>query len=127
MARGYTQFRKRNNQVQSDPFASAKAMSKAQRNALNNLFDSNLVAKIVKEWIKRGHVTQLKQPSAKDQLKVTEDEQKNIDPWVNKIKMVKTRKDYDNVIKAAMTANLTGKEIAFIRKAYEQHHGKPTP
>jgi hypothetical protein len=58
MARGYTNMQTRNGAVE-DKFASAKAMSKAQRNALNQLFPSELVAKMINEWVKKGHSKQL--------------------------------------------------------------------
>jgi hypothetical protein len=58
MARGYTKMQTRNGEM-DDRFASAKAMSKAQRNALNQLFPSDLVAKMINAWIKKGNVKQL--------------------------------------------------------------------
>lgn len=58
MARGYTSMKTQSGDM-VDRFASAKAMSKAQRNALNQLFPSDLVAKIINEWIKKGNVKQL--------------------------------------------------------------------
>lgn len=54
MARGYTSMQTRNGSM-VDRFASAKAMSKAQRNALNQLFPSELVAKLIQEWVKKGN------------------------------------------------------------------------
>jgi hypothetical protein len=59
MARGYTMMKTRSGGEVEDRFASAKAMSKAQRNALNQLFPSDMVAKMITEWIKKGHVKQL--------------------------------------------------------------------
>jgi len=53
MARGYTMTKTRNGEIE-DRFASAKAMSKAQRNALNQLFPMELVAKMIKLFIKQG-------------------------------------------------------------------------
>jgi len=58
MARGYTSMSTKSGAI-VDKFASAKAMSKAQRNALNHLFPSELVAKIIKQWVKKGNVKQL--------------------------------------------------------------------
>lgn len=58
MARGYTLMKTRTGET-IDRFVSAKAMSKAQRNALNQLFPSDLVAKLIKEWIKKGHSKKL--------------------------------------------------------------------
>lgn len=58
MARGYTSMKTRNGAM-VDRFASAKAMSKAQRNALNQLFPSDLVAKLIKEWVDKGHSKKL--------------------------------------------------------------------
>ncbi len=59
MARGYTSMKTKSGTTLIDRFASAKAMSKAQRNALNQLFPSELVAKMIKEWIKKGHSKKL--------------------------------------------------------------------
>jgi len=53
MARGYTSQQTRNGAI-VDRFASAKAMSKAQRNALNQLFPMEMVAKLIKQWMKGG-------------------------------------------------------------------------
>lgn len=53
MARGYTKQQTRNGEVE-DRFASAKAMSKSQRNALNQLFPMEMVAKMLKLFIKQG-------------------------------------------------------------------------
>lgn len=58
MARGYTDMKTSSGKIR-DRFASAKAMSKAQRNALRHLFPSELVAKMIKEWIDKGHVKKL--------------------------------------------------------------------
>lgn len=58
MARGYTSMKTRSGAL-IDRFCSAKAMSKAQRNALNQLFPSDLVAKLIKEWIDKGHSKKL--------------------------------------------------------------------
>jgi len=66
MARGYTSMKTGSGSI-VDRFASAKAMSKAQRNALNHLFPSELVAKIIQKWIKKGNVKQLT-PSAVSQV-----------------------------------------------------------
>ena len=66
MARGYTSMKTRGGSI-VDRFASAKAMSKAQRNALNHLFPSELVAKIIQKWIKKGNVKQLT-PNAVSQV-----------------------------------------------------------
>jgi len=62
MARGYTSMQTKGGAI-VDRFASAKAMSKAQRNALNQLFPSELVAKMIKEWIKKGHSKKLSSQS----------------------------------------------------------------
>lgn len=53
MARGYTKQQTRNGQIE-DRFASAKAMSKSQRNALNQLFPMEKVAIIIKAFMKQG-------------------------------------------------------------------------
>jgi len=53
MARGYTKQQTRNGQIE-DRFASAKAMSKSQRNALNQLFPMEKVAIIIKSFLKQG-------------------------------------------------------------------------
>jgi hypothetical protein len=53
MARGYTKQQTRNGQIE-DRFASAKAMSKSQRNALNQLFPMEKVAIIIKAFLKQG-------------------------------------------------------------------------
>lgn len=53
MARGYTKQQTRNGEIE-DKFASAKAMSKAQRNALNQLFPMEMVANMLKLFIKQG-------------------------------------------------------------------------
>jgi len=53
MARGYTNQQTRNGAI-IDRFASAKAMSKSQRNALNQLFPMEMVAKMIEEWLKKG-------------------------------------------------------------------------
>jgi len=53
MARGYTKQQTRNGQIE-DRFASAKAMSKSQRNALNQLFPMEKVAIIIKSFMKQG-------------------------------------------------------------------------
>ena len=58
MARGYTKQQTRSGEVE-DRFASAKAMSKAQRNALNQLFPMEMVAKMLKLFIKQGKVQTL--------------------------------------------------------------------
>jgi len=58
MARGYTSMQTKTGAT-VDRFASAKAMSKAQRNALNQLFPSDLVAKIIQKLIKKGKVKTL--------------------------------------------------------------------
>jgi len=58
MARGYTKQSTRSGQI-DDRFASAKAMSKAQRNAMNQLFPMELVAKMLKLFIKQGKVQKL--------------------------------------------------------------------
>ena len=58
MARGYTKQQTRSGQME-DRFASAKAMSKAQRNALNQLFPMESVAKMLKLFIKQGKVQSL--------------------------------------------------------------------
>jgi len=63
MARGYTETKAGGMMVQ-DRFASAKAMSKAQRNALGQLFPTDLVAKLIKEWIAKGHIKILTAQSA---------------------------------------------------------------
>jgi len=62
MARGYTSMQTKTGGI-PDRFASAKAMSKAQRNALNQLFPSELVAKLIKEWIDKGHSKKLSSKS----------------------------------------------------------------
>lgn len=119
MARGYTEMRLRNNKVITDPFASAKAMSKAQRNALNNLFPSDLVAKLIKEWQKKGNVKKLKARKSTGP-DLTPEEKGNIQPWLNKVKMVKTKKEFDKILSAMQKANLTGKEIYHVRKFYNE-------
>jgi len=53
MARGYTKMATRSGEI-NDKFTSAKAMSKAQRNALNQLFPMEKVAKMLKLFIKQG-------------------------------------------------------------------------
>ena len=53
MARGYTKTQTRNGEIE-DRFASAKAMSKSQRNALNQLFPMEMVAKMLKLFMKQG-------------------------------------------------------------------------
>lgn len=53
MARGYTKQQTRNGEIE-DRFASAKAMSKSQRNALNQLFPMEKVAVIIKAFMKQG-------------------------------------------------------------------------
>ena len=58
MARGYTKQQTRNGEIE-DRFASAKAMSKSQRNALNQLFPMEKVATIIKLFIKKGQVQAL--------------------------------------------------------------------
>lgn len=58
MARGYDKMSTKSGEV-VDKFASAKAMSKAQRNALSHLFPSKLVAKMIAQWIKKGNVKTL--------------------------------------------------------------------
>ena len=52
MARGYTKQQTRSGEIE-DKFASAKAMSKAQRNALNQLFPMEKVAVMLKLFIKQ--------------------------------------------------------------------------
>ena len=70
MARGYTSMQTKSGPV-IDRFASAKTMSKAQRNALNQLFPSDLVAKLIKEWIDKGHSKKLNtQSTAKTRQRV---------------------------------------------------------
>jgi len=59
MARGYAKMQLRSGDSVEDRFASAKAISKAQRNALNQLFPSELVANMIKEWTKKGYIKQL--------------------------------------------------------------------
>jgi len=63
MARGFTKMQTSGGSM-LDKFSSAKAMSKAQRNALNQLFPSELLAKIIQEWIKKGHVKKLSSKTA---------------------------------------------------------------
>ena len=58
MARGYTKQQTRSGEIE-DRFASAKAMSKSQRNALNQLFPMEMVAKMLKLFIKQGKVQAL--------------------------------------------------------------------
>lgn len=53
MARGYTKQQTRNGEI-DDRFASAKAMSKSQRNALNQLFPMEKVAIMIKAFMKQG-------------------------------------------------------------------------
>jgi len=53
MARGYTKMQTRSGEME-DRFASAKAMSKAQRNALNQLFPMEKVANMLKLFIEQG-------------------------------------------------------------------------
>lgn len=67
MARGYTKQQTRNGEME-DRFASAKAMSKAQRNALNQLFPMEKVAVMLKLFIKQGKVQALT-PSVVSQVR----------------------------------------------------------
>jgi hypothetical protein len=67
MARGYTKQQTRNGEME-DRFASAKAMSKAQRNALNQLFPMEKVAEMLKLFIKQGKVQALT-PSVVSQVR----------------------------------------------------------
>jgi hypothetical protein len=58
MARGYTKQQTRNGEIE-DRFASAKAMSKAQRNALNQLFPMEKVANMLKLFAEQGKMVNL--------------------------------------------------------------------
>ncbi len=52
-ASSQTKMMKSGGMMIRDPFAAAKATSKAQRNAVSNLFPKELVAKLIKIWIKQ--------------------------------------------------------------------------
>jgi len=54
MARGYPKMKLKSGELVEDRFASAKAMSKAQRNALNQLFPAEKIAKMIQRWLKNG-------------------------------------------------------------------------
>jgi len=59
MARAYAKMRLKTGELVEDRFASAKAMSKAQRNALNQLFPAEKVALMIKRWIEKGKAKNL--------------------------------------------------------------------
>lgn len=61
-SRGYNQGKRRDGSLYEDRFPSAKAMSKAQRNAINALLPAEKVAKMIQAWIKRGQVQQIEVP-----------------------------------------------------------------
>ena len=63
-SRGWEKQRKKDGSIIDDKFPSAKAISKAQRNAVNNLLPAEKVAKMINAWIKRGSAQQIESPQA---------------------------------------------------------------
>ena len=63
-SRGWEKQRKKDGSIIDDKFPSAKAISKAQRNAINNLLPAEKVAKMIKAWIGQGNVRRIESPQA---------------------------------------------------------------
>jgi len=80
-SRGHDQGRRKDGSLYEDRFPSAKAMSKAQRNAINNLLPAEKVARMIKAWIKEGKVQQIEAP--KEEVRKAEQPQND---WLLKLK-----------------------------------------
>lgn len=76
-------MRRRTGEKIEDPHASAKAMSKAQRNAINNLLPAEKIAKMINAWVKKGNVQQIEAPA---QGTLEKPETSQVD-WVSKLKV----------------------------------------
>ena len=57
-------FNTRDGKSIDDPHATAKAVSKCQRNALRGLFPDKLLARMIAQWVKKGQVKNLTQQQA---------------------------------------------------------------
>ncbi len=90
-ASSQTKMMKSGGMMVRDPFAAAKATSKAQRNAVSNLFPKELVAKLIKVWIRQPQNVQkiVLTPSTPTQgILPMQDEEKNaLSGWLIKIDM----------------------------------------
>ena len=81
-SRGYDKMRLRDGSIVDDKFPSAKAMSKAQRNAINNLLPAEKVAKMIQSWIKQKKVEYIEAPKAE-----TPKTQQPQSDWLSKLKI----------------------------------------
>ncbi len=80
-SRGFDQGKRRDGSAYEDRFPSAKAASKAQRNAVNNLLPAEKVAKMIQAWIKRGNVQKIEAPKGEVSPK-----QETQNDWISKLK-----------------------------------------
>ena len=80
-SRGFDRGRRKDGSTYEDRFPSAKAASKAQRNAVNNLLPAEKVAKMIQAWIKKGQVQQIEAPREE----VRKPEAQN--NWISKLKI----------------------------------------
>ena len=81
-SRGKDKMRLKTGEMIDDNFPSAKAVSKAQRNAVNQLFPAEKVAKMIAHWVKKGNVQQIEPP--KEEPPKTQQPQSD---WLGKLKI----------------------------------------